>query len=72
MNELIIEHGRSEKNYWRDLWRYRMDYTWRERTFLLARGRGVFNHDYPAGFKHSSWGNIAIRNSSLMVFTKSV
>ena len=21
--ELIIEHGRSEKNYWKDLWRYR-------------------------------------------------
>ena len=23
MNELIIESGRSEKHYWRDLWRYR-------------------------------------------------
>lgn len=23
MHELIIEPGRSEKNYWRDLWRYR-------------------------------------------------
>lgn len=23
MPELIIEHGRAEKNYWRDLWRYR-------------------------------------------------
>ena len=23
MNELIIEPGRAEKNYWRDLWRYR-------------------------------------------------
>jgi homopolymeric O-antigen transport system permease protein len=23
MNELIIEAGRTEKNYWRDLWRYR-------------------------------------------------
>lgn len=22
-DELIIEHGRSERNYWRDLWRYR-------------------------------------------------
>src|SRR6204780_2102062 len=21
--EIIIEHGRAEKNYWRDLWRYR-------------------------------------------------
>ena len=23
MHELIIEPGRAEKNYWRDLWRYR-------------------------------------------------
>ena len=23
MSELIIEAGRAEKNYWRDLWRYR-------------------------------------------------
>jgi len=23
MNELVIEPGRAEKNYWRDLWRYR-------------------------------------------------
>src|SRR5580765_8542582 len=23
MNELIIEPGRTERNYWRDLWRYR-------------------------------------------------
>jgi lipopolysaccharide transport system permease protein len=23
MTELIIEAGRAEKNYWRDLWRYR-------------------------------------------------
>src|SRR3978361_501975 len=23
VNELVIEHGRSEKNYWGDLWRYR-------------------------------------------------
>src|ERR1700688_3310767 len=23
MHELIIEPGRTEKNYWRDLWRYR-------------------------------------------------
>jgi len=23
MTELIIEPGRTEKNYWRDLWRYR-------------------------------------------------
>src|SRR5665811_1701214 len=23
MSRLIIEAGRSEKNYWRDLWRYR-------------------------------------------------
>src|SRR5678816_3271836 len=23
MNELIIESGRAEKNYWHDLWRYR-------------------------------------------------
>src|SRR4051812_37178320 len=23
MDELIIEPGRSERNYWRDLWRYR-------------------------------------------------
>jgi lipopolysaccharide transport system permease protein len=22
-HELVIEHGRSEKNYWGDLWRYR-------------------------------------------------
>ena len=22
-NELVIEAGRTEKNYWRDLWRYR-------------------------------------------------
>src|SRR5580658_759196 len=21
--EIVIEHGRAEKNYWRDLWRYR-------------------------------------------------
>src|SRR6185437_6039100 len=21
--ELVIEHGRSKKNYWRDLWRFR-------------------------------------------------
>ena len=23
MTELIIERGRTEKNYWRSLWRYR-------------------------------------------------
>ena len=23
MEELIIEHGRTERNYWRDLWRFR-------------------------------------------------
>ena len=23
MNDLIIEPGRAEANYWRDLWRYR-------------------------------------------------
>jgi ABC-type polysaccharide/polyol phosphate export permease len=23
MHELVIEPGRAEKNYWRDLWRYR-------------------------------------------------
>ena len=23
MHELIIEPGRAERNYWRDLWRYR-------------------------------------------------
>ena len=23
MQELVIEPGRTEKNYWRDLWRYR-------------------------------------------------
>ncbi len=23
MHELIIEAGRTERNYWRDLWRYR-------------------------------------------------
>jgi len=23
MSEIIIEAGRTEKNYWRDLWRYR-------------------------------------------------
>ena len=30
MHELIIEPGRAEKNYWRDLWRYR------ELFFILA------------------------------------
>ncbi len=32
-SEVIIERGRSEKNYWRDLWRYRELYqvlTWRD------------------------------------------
>jgi hypothetical protein len=24
MNELVIEAGRAERQYWRDLWRYRM------------------------------------------------
>ena len=30
MHKLIIEPGRTEKNYWRDLWRYR------ELFFFLA------------------------------------
>jgi len=37
MNELIIEAGRTEKNYWRDIWRYRELFyflTWRD---LLVR-----------------------------------
>ena len=31
--EIVIERGRSEKNYWRDLWRYRELFqvlTWRD------------------------------------------
>jgi lipopolysaccharide transport system permease protein len=34
MNELIIEAGRTEKNYWRDLWRYR-------ELFLILAWRDV-------------------------------
>src|SRR5271154_6723990 len=34
MNELIIERGRTERNYWRDLWRYR-------ELFLILAWRDV-------------------------------
>jgi lipopolysaccharide transport system permease protein len=34
MNELILEPGRTEKNYWRDLWRYR-------ELFLILAWRDV-------------------------------
>ena len=42
MHELIIEPGRAEKNYWRDLWRYRELFyflAWRD---LLVRYKQTF------------------------------
>ncbi len=40
MSKLVIEAGRTERQYWRDLWKYReLFYFWRGATCWCATSR---------------------------------
>jgi hypothetical protein len=49
MSEIIIEAGRTEKNYWADLWRYRelfLILAWRDHPCATSRLSPEFNQLY--------------------------
>jgi hypothetical protein len=61
--QLIIGPGRAEKNYWRDLWRYRELFqvlAWRDVSVRMSCGRIRRRRKQGEGSPHQAFNNFIV------------